>query len=158
MRITTYKATIDKEYRNAVLVKEKSSNYSSLDSLDTPSKIVEVMNNMFSLNIMAEEFCYMICVDTKNHPIGFFEISHGTVNASLISVRSIFSRAMLLGATNIILVHNHPSGEISPSVEDVNVTTRIYTAGQLMDLHLLDHIIIGGNSYYSFRENKLVIE
>lgn len=158
MRITTYKATIDSEYRNAVLVKEKSSNYSSLDNLDAPQKIVEVMNNVFSLNIMAEEFCYMICVDTKNHPIGIFELSHGTVNASLISVRSVFLRAMLLGATNIILVHNHPSGETSPSVEDVNITTRIYTAGQLMDLHLLDHIIIGGNTYYSFKENKLVIE
>lgn len=107
MRITTYKAKIDNDYRNTILVREKSSNYTALDNLDKPEKVVALMNDVFSLNLMAEEYCFLICVDSKNHPTGFFEISHGTINSSLVSARSVYSRALLLGAANILLIHNH---------------------------------------------------
>lgn len=158
MRVTTYKATMDADYKNTVLVREKSSNYSTLDRLDKPEQVATLMNDVFSLNIMSEEYCYIICTDNRNRVMGFFEISHGTTNSSLVSARSIYIRALLLGAVAIILVHNHPSGDSSPSSEDINVTKNIYHAGQLIDINLLDHIIVAGNDYYSFKENNLIIQ
>lgn len=158
MRITTYKAKIDNDYRNTILVREKSSNYTALNNLDKPKQVVDVMNNVFSLNLMAEEYCFLICVDSKNHPVGFFEISHGTINSSLVSGRSVYSRALLLGAANILLIHNHPSGCTTPSTEDIQITEKLYNAGLLLDVQLLDHIIIAGSDYYSFKENNLIIQ
>lgn len=158
MRITTYKAKMDNDYRNTILVREKSSNYTTLENLSEPKEVVNVMNDVFSLNLMAEEYCFLICVDSKNHPVGFFEISHGTINASLVSGRSIYSRALLLGSANILLIHNHPSGITTPSTEDIQITEKVYNAGLLLDVQLLDHIIIAGNDYYSFKENKLIIQ
>lgn len=158
MRITTYKAKMDTDYKNTVLVRDKSSNYTALNNLDKPQQIVEVMNNVFSLNMMAEEYCFLICVNSKNCPVGFFEISHGTINSSLVSARSIYSRALLVGAANIFLIHNHPSGCITPSTEDLQITQKLYEAGLLLDIQLLDHIIIAGTDYYSFKENNLIIQ
>ena len=79
-------------------------------------------------------------------------ISRGTVNASLISVREIMISALRHRAVHMILVHNHPSGDPSPSREDMEVTRRTAEAGALIGITLADHIIIGDHSYYSFKE------
>ena len=76
----------------------------------------------------------------------------GTVNASVISPREIFVEALASRAVQIILLHNHPSGDASPSQEDLNVTRRIKEAGQLLGIALTDHIIIGEHAYVSLRE------
>ena len=76
----------------------------------------------------------------------------GTVNASVISPREIFVEALASRAVQIILLHNHPSGDASPSQEDLNVTRRIKEAGQLLGIALTDHIIIGEHTYVSLRE------
>ena len=87
-----------------------------------------------------------------------FEIAHGTVDGCLLSVREIFTRACICGAANIVLVHNHPSGEAEPSRQDDLMTQRVAEAGKIMGIHLLDHIIIGYCTYYSYHEmeNKSV--
>ena len=85
----------------------------------------------------------MISLDYKCHPLGFFEVSHGTVNSSIVDPRSVFIRALLSGATSIILCHNHPSGDCTPSKEDVLLTKRIKEGGELLGIELLDHVIIG---------------
>jgi DNA repair protein RadC len=78
----------------------------------------------------------------------------GTVNASMISPREIFLEALSSRAVQIILLHNHPSGDASPSREDLQVTKRIREAGELVGITLTDHIIIGEHTYVSFREKN----
>lgn len=151
MRITKYRTELDENKHN-VLVKEKSFNY-QCDSLDNPKSIVKMLNECFHLNKMAEEYLYMIALDTKCHLLGIFEISHGTVNSSLVTPREIFIRAILCSAVQIILVHNHPSGEVNPSKEDREVFKRIKESGKLIGIELLDNIIIG-DGYYSFLEHE----
>ena len=81
-------------------------------------------------------------------------ISIGTVNASLVNPREIFMEALKYGASSIILLHNHPSGDETPSRNDILVTKRVAEAGEIMGIHLLDHIIIGDNKYTSLKEKE----
>lgn len=96
----------------------------------------------------------MICMmlDTKNQLIGEELLTIGTVNSSIISPREIFLSALSYHAVHIILVHNHPSGDPSPSQADFDFTKRINYAGELLDIQLLDHIIIGDQKYVSLKE------
>ena len=91
---------------------------------------------------------------TKGKPLGVFEISHGTINQSICNPRDIFIKALLCGAAGIILAHNHPSGDVAPSKNDMEIYKRVKEAGQLLGIGLLDNIIIG-NGYYSFTENHI---
>ncbi|MDO4614125.1 MAG: DNA repair protein RadC [Lachnospiraceae bacterium] len=105
-----------------------------------------------------EEQEHLICamLDTKNHLIGDECITIGTVNASLLSAREIFLSAMKFRAVSIVLIHNHPSGDPEPSDADCAVTDKIARAGELLDIRLLDHIVIGDRCYVSFAENGLL--
>ena len=93
----------------------------------------------------------MICMNTKNKIIGVFEISHGNANSSIVGVREIFQKALLANAMSIIVMHNHPSGDCTPSREDIEVTKRIVEAGKIIGVEVLDHIIVG-DSYCSLKE------
>lgn len=149
MRLIKYKTELNEEKHN-ILVKEKSFNY-ACDKMNQPQMIVEMLNNCFHMDRMAEEYLYMVALNTKCRPLGIFEISHGTVNASLVTPREIFIRALLCGATQIVLVHNHPSGDVSPSKEDCEVYNRMKECGQLLNIDIVDNIIIG-DGYYSFND------
>ncbi len=107
-----------------------------------------------------EEQEELICVmlDTKSKMIGDLSVTKGTVNASLISTRELFLNALRFGAVGILLLHNHPSGDPTPSEEDIMITEKIRKAGELMDIHLVDHIIIGDMCYMSFAEASLLEE
>lgn len=99
----------------------------------------------------------MLCMfDSQCVLLGDEIISIGTVNASLISPREIFIRALSHQAVYIILLHNHPSGVPLPSAQDRLVTKKIQECGKLMGIHLSDHIIIGDNQYFSFKEENLL--
>lgn len=119
-----------------------------------PDKIAKLMMDAYHLHQMAEEYVYLLCMDQKHHMIGVFEISHGSVNASVCSPREIFIRALLAGAVGIILVHNHPSGDLTPSQDDIRLTKKMTDAGKLMDICLLDHIIIGSSSFVSLHSKQ----
>lgn len=103
-----------------------------------------------------QEHIKLLMFNTKTKLIGESNISKGTVNASLISPRELFIEALEYGAVSIILLHNHPSGDPTPSSEDVLLTKRVKTAGDLIGIELLDHIIIGNNCYISFAEQKMI--
>ena len=103
-----------------------------------------------------QEMLICIMLNTKNSFLGDVMISKGTVNASLISAREIFLSALSFQAVNIILLHNHPSGNPAPSDEDIMVTRQIKEAGDLLGIQLLDHIIIGDQQYISFCEENLL--
>lgn len=102
-----------------------------------------------------EEFI-MLALNNKSVLLGEFVISKGTVNASLASPREIFIQALRVKAVNIIIMHNHPSGDPTPSRNDFVVTMNIKSAGELIGINLIDHIIIGDNDYISFREQKML--
>ena len=109
-----------------------------------------MLNDLFDLECLCEEHFVMLALDSKLRVVGAFDIHTGTINSSLVSMRSLFSRAMLCNANSIIVAHNHPSGIVKPSGEDINLTRRIKEAGEILDIKLQDHIIIGEDSYYSF--------
>lgn len=154
MRVIKYTTHLDED-RKPILVKESCNNYPEICNLNSPERITDMMNAVYKANALPEEYVWVIALNTKCVPIGIFEVFHGTVNASLISPREIFVRMLLCGATNFVLVHNHPSGDTTPSEEDIKVTQRVKDGGDLLNVKLLDHIIIG-NDYYSFQENNRV--
>jgi len=89
------------------------------------------------------EVGYVLCLTTKMDLIGYHEVSRGSLDSTPMYPREIFKAAVLVNAASIILVHNHPSGDPSPSTNDCTLTVRVREAGQLMGIELLDHIIIG---------------
>ena len=97
----------------------------------------------------AVEMAMMLALDTKNKVIGVFTISIGSLNASIIHPRDVFQRAILSNAASVILVHNHPSGDPTPSPEDVELTSKLVEAGKMLDIAVLDHVIIGDGKYAS---------
>lgn len=159
MRITTYTTRI-KDNLN-VLVKERAYNYKTENShLESADKVVKMMCDVFQIHLRAEEYVYLLSLDTKCKVLGIFEVGHGTVNACLLHTREIMIRNVLCGASAFIVAHNHPSGELSASSDDVSTTKKLYEAGELMGIHLLDHIIIGREDekeiYYSMAEHGLL--
>lgn len=93
----------------------------------------------------------MICLNTKNKVIGVFEISHGNVNSSIVGTREVFQKALLANAVSIIFLHNHPSGDCTPSRQDIEITKKLSEAGKLMGIEVLDHLVIG-DRYCSLKE------
>lgn len=98
----------------------------------------------------------MVCLNTKLDMTSVFEISHGNVNSSVVGVREVFQKALLANAVNIILIHNHPSGDCTPSREDIDITKRLKEAGQILGVDVLDHIIVGDNRYSSLKERGAI--
>ena len=103
-----------------------------------------------------EEFV-TLHLDKGNRPVCWDRVSVGTLSEALIHPREVFKTALLSSASAIILIHNHPSGRIEPSPEDRNITTKLLEAAKLLDIKVLDHLIIGGDSsFYSFREHGFI--
>lgn len=103
-----------------------------------------------------QEHMKVLMLNAKSKFLGEKDISKGTVNASLVSPRELFIEALEKNAVSIILLHNHPSGDPTPSQNDLLVTKRVQNAGALIGIDLLDHIIIGNNCYISFAEENLL--
>ena len=111
-------------------------------------------NFKYLFNNQKQELFYCIYLNNKNIVIDKKLLFIGTINKSIVHPREIFKYAYLMSASGIICIHNHPSGDISPSLEDIKLTKAIISIGKLQNIPVLDHIIIGNNSYYSFLENE----
>ena len=137
------------------LVKESSNEYEyDKDALNDHQAVAKMLNEIFDLENRCEEHLVMLALDTKLKVVGAFDIHAGTAKASLVSAKSVFTRAMLCNANSIIIAHNHPSGSIDPSEDDIDITRTLEKAGKILDIRLLDHIIIGDGDCYSFKQNK----
>lgn len=108
-----------------------------------------IMEEMRSLN---QEHLVALFLNTKNQIIHHQTIFIGSLNASIVHPREIFREAVKRSAASIICAHNHPSGDPSPSQEDIHVTRRLVEAGKIMGIELLDHLVIGHNKYISLKE------
>ena len=153
MRIVQYKTMLDEDRKN-ILVRESSKNYPDLGGLDSPDSVCLLANSVFDANRLAEEHGWLIGVNVKNRPIGVFEVSHGSDCAAVVTPRELFIRLLLCGAHAFFMVHNHPSGDITPSSEDDALTKRVIAAGKTLNVELLDHVIIADRKYYSYRESR----
>jgi DNA repair protein RadC len=122
--------------------------------IKTAKDVFDIFSDRLTIN-KKEEF-YTLLLDTKNNVIGDHRISVGTLNASLIHPREVFNPAIKASANAIILVHNHPSGDSTPSNEDKEVTKMLYNAGHLLKIKVFDHVIIGKDGYTSLKEKKLM--
>ncbi len=133
-----------------------------VEPVSNAPRVVEYMNGGFDELPLAEAF-YVIVLNRRNRPLGRHRISVGTATAALAHPREVFRIAVLASASSIICVHNHPSGDPSPSASDIQLTRQLREAGQALDIPVLDHVIIGNvlddplnRGYYSFREAGLL--
>lgn len=100
-----------------------------------------------------QEHFYCLYLDNSNKIIAEKLLFIGTINQSLVHPREIFKEAYLSSSSSIICIHNHPSGNLKPSINDINLTEKIVEIGKLLGIRVLDHIIVSTNGYYSFFEN-----
>lgn len=123
-------------------------------SFRSPSTVAEYY--METMRHEEKEKVLLLLLDNKLQLIEEYVVSVGTVNASLLSSRDVFMKALRCGAANLMLLHNHPSGDPSPSKQDIFITKKIKEAGELMDIPLTDHIILGDGCYISLKEAALL--
>lgn len=102
----------------------------------------------------SEEHFIAFHLDAKHQVIGYHEVSKGTLNASLVHPREVFKAALLSNAYAIIVAHNHPSGSVFPSPEDIEVTKQLIKAGRIMGVPLVDHLIVSSESHNPLRETE----
>jgi DNA repair protein RadC len=111
---------------------------------------------MYQMAALEQEYLYVILLDTRNRVIGQpIEVYHGSLNTSLIRIGELFKHAIRANAAAIVLAHNHPSGDPTPSPEDVAVTRALVEAGKLLDIDVLDHLVIGRYRFVSLKERGL---
>jgi DNA repair protein RadC len=122
--------------------------------LNHPSTIADYF--MEEMRHETQEIIKILMLDSKSKLIGESNISKGSVNASFITPRELFIEALEKEAVGIILLHNHPSGDPTPSKDDVIFTKRVSQAGEMLGIPLLDHIIIGNKCHFSFKNEKLI--
>lgn len=137
-----------------VLVATDTFSLSNTLRLEHPKTAISMMNNFFPLLDMAEEYVYMLALNSAMIPLGIFEVSHGSINESVLCPREVFIRLLLCGAAGMILVHNHPSGSLQPSKNDVDVFRRFCFSAKMMGIKFWDFIILG-DGFFSFRNEDM---
>lgn len=121
--------------------------------LTNPREVNQFADSVLSMANLAEEVVYIFAMRKGMQLLGTFLLAKGTVDSALVGSREIFMRLLLLGAAGFILLHNHPSGDPKPSKEDIQLTQKLNEAAGLIGVQLLDHVIIGQQGFYSFKEH-----
>ena len=123
-------------------------------SISSPQDAVKSVQQ--ELKGKKKEHFYIICLDTRNRVIDKSLISMGNLDSSIVHPREVFKYAISSLAASVIFIHNHPSGELEPSTEDVNLTKRMYEAGELLGIPVLDHIIVNDHNFLSLKTRNLI--
>lgn len=132
------------------MIKEKSVLYKGR-KISNPGDVIGLVKD-FTEESDREKFI-AIYLNTKNEPAAIHTVSVGSLNASLVHPREVFKGALTSNASGLICVHNHPSGDPTPSKEDVTITKRLQDAGEILGIRVLDHLIIGDDErFFSFKE------
>ena len=131
------------------MVKESSFLYRTRQIL-SPNDAYEMIKEQLE-GLDREQFI-IACLNTKNEPTNISVVSVGTLNKAIVHPREVFKTAILSNAASIMAFHNHPSGETTPSQQDIQLTNRLYEAGELIGIKLLDHLIIGDGAFTSLKE------
>lgn len=121
--------------------------------IKSPSDVAQLM--MLEMGHFDQEHLRVIALDTKNRVQKVHTVYIGSLNSAMIRVGEVFKEALKLNACSVIIVHNHPSADATPSPEDVLITRQIYDAGKMLDIDVLDHLVIGKGQFVSLRERGL---
>jgi DNA repair protein RadC len=119
-----------------------------------PTRFFELFKFLFQNQ--TQEMFYAFWLNSANMVIGYEMITKGTLNASLAHPREVFRSAIVSSCANIIVAHNHPSGNTEPSNEDIQLTRKLVESGNILDIKIFDHIIFAGDKYTSFVEKRLI--
>lgn len=158
--ITSIKGIKDAKASQLLALAELFKRFRTLKAMHKDIKITSpkdvanlLMGEMDDLN---QEVLKVILLNTKNIVIGTRDVFKGSLNTSIVHPREIFKQAINKNSASIIICHNHPSGDPTPSQEDINITLRIKECGNIIGIQLLDHIIIGKNKFISLEEKGLI--
>lgn len=119
----------------------------------SPSDVADLL--LLEMGYLEQEHLRVVLLNTKNQVVAMPEVYKGSVNTSLIRIGEIFREAVRQNCAALVVVHNHPSGDPTPSQEDVQITEQIVDAGKLLDIEVLDHLVIGQQQFVSLRERGL---
>lgn len=140
-------------YESITVSEEVSGYLEPLTRYTSPSQVYETFG---FLKNETKEYFFSLHLDGKNRIVCVDQVSVGSLNQSIVHPREVFKTSLLSNAASLILVHQHPTGDPSPSSEDISITRRLKEAGELLGIRVLDHIIIGEDSYMSFVERGLM--
>lgn len=132
------------------LVREKTISYANR-KIGCPEDAAELFRDY--IGDSDREHFVLLCVNAKNEPTHIQTISIGNLNSSIVHPREVYKVAIMANSGAILCLHNHPSDVLDPSAQDAEVTERLGEAGHIIGIPLLDHIIVGTDSYYSFKEH-----
>lgn len=120
-----------------------------------PAEVAEFLRGI-GLHEEEQEHLVALALDTKNHVRGYSTVTVGLVDSSLGHPREVYRQAIISGASGVIIAHQHPSGDCTPSADDLRITRQLKQAGEIIGIRLLDHIIIAGDRHLSFQEQGLL--
>ena len=140
---------IEIHYRNNVKFSEMPKVTSSRDAAD-------YLRTIWSPHMDRIEEFTLLCLNRANKVLGWAKISSGGLAGTVADPKVIFQVALKANASNIILCHNHPSGNLQPSEADISITRRIKESAALMDISLLDHVIVAGKAYFSLADENMI--
>lgn len=121
--------------------------------ISSPGDVANLL--MVEMSHLEQEHLRVVLLNTKNHVLKIQTVYVGTINSSAVRVGELFKEALKINAASLIVVHNHPSGDPTPSPEDIAVTRQLIEAGELLDVDVLDHLVIGQGRWVSLREKRL---
>jgi len=136
------------------LVKQSEFTFEERAQVSKPEEVVDVIHDYYGRKDREEVLVMLL--DAANTVIGIALLSIGSLTASIIDPRQVFKAAILANAASIILCHNHPSGNLKPSREDIRITRKIGEAGQLLDIPLRDHLIIANGAFTSLARRGVI--
>lgn len=139
------------------LVRESACTYNfGTTKITSPKNAADIIVDVMKMEVSDVERFGLLALDTKNQVIGLHVISVGSLNTCIVHPREVFKPAILNNAAGIILFHNHPSGDCTPSAQDIEVSKRIHSAGEMIGIEVLDHIITGyRGDFKSMKEGYL---
>ncbi len=139
-------------YKTSIkLVRETTTQYNNTN-IKNITDIIKLVDNIEDIKNNDVENVYIICLNNKRVPVNYSLIAKGTINTSMIDPKTIFKTILLSNASAFIMIHNHPSGDPTPSKEDYEITNVLKQASNLLDIKFLDHIVIGNDNYISCME------
>lgn len=143
------------DLKNNMVITLKEKNKRVINPRDVFNILTEVLTAEDEID-QAKEHFWVLHLDTRNSLKLLELVALGTINASLVHPREVFTRAVANRSVHIIITHNHPSGESDPSEDDITITKRLVEAGKILDIKVIDHVIIGKGNFTSFKEKKLL--
>lgn len=152
MYIDEYRTMLDPD--RGITIQRSRSHYIPKDrffAIKSPGVVAEVFNEMFDTSSLPEEHIWALALNIRGHAIGVFEIAHGSTGRCFIEEKDIFKRLLVANADSFIVVHNHPSKDVTPSSSDREVAKSLSRNGRFLGIPMLDFLILGDdNVYFSF--------